>query len=501
MTASTGAAAPPPAQRVAINTVLRAATEVLGKVATLVLTIVMIDQLGKGPVGDFAFALAVTQVYWPIAGFGLDRLLLREIAVDPKKADTLVPQLNAFKLSVGAVCTIAGTLLVASLDRGSAVTWTTAILGVTLVATLIGATAQSVFMAHERTQDFFLAALPVKVAGSIFGIAVLLLGGGIVAVATTSLAAAALGIVIGWTLLARKYATNGARVGGTPRSWGYLAKRSGPWGLQEIFGQIIFRAGMIVIFLYAGAEATADFRLAYQLLEASLFIPWSVGTSVLPLIARATHQNAATEGSAPATSSDDPDLPTITRAGLELVLALMLPLAVLMAICAHPILTTIYPGDSGVAAAKLLPLLAGASVAYAVGHIAGLVALAHLPGRRTVEITAMAAAFCLLLLLLLVPAEGARGAAIASLATELALALLTLRLAAQAAGWAIARGVLSIPLIGAAVMAIAVMPVRDNLVLSVLAGAGAYLVVVGGLEYRRKGAAWMVVSSLLRSKR
>lgn len=504
MTATPDAAAPPPAQRVAINTVLRAAAEILGKVATLVLTVVMIHKLGDEPFADFAFALAVTQLYWPIAGFGLDRLLLREIAIDPSKADGLIPQLNAFKLVVGAICTVVGALLVASLDRGSDVTWTTVILGVTLVATLFGATAQSVFMAHERTQDYFVAALPVKVAGSILGIFVLVAGGGIIAVATTSLIAALFGIGIGWALLIRKYHVRGMKLGGTPRTWGALARRSGPWGVQEIFGQVIFRAGIIVLYLFAGKSATTDYRLAYQLMEASLFVPWSVGTSVLPLIARAKSigKNGADAPADPLAEPvpeprpDDPPLPAITRAGIELVLALMLPVAVLMVICAHPLLTTIFASD-GAAAAALLPYLGLASIAYAVGHIAGLVALAHLPGRRTIEITAIAALFSVVLLLLLVPSREAEGAAIAALATETLLAALTVGLAARAAGWGIVKSLVSIPLLGAFVMAIVVTPVRDDLLLSIVLGSLAYVLVVGLLEYRRKGAAWTVVRSLL----
>ncbi len=477
----------PPTRRVAVNTALRAAAEVLGKVATLVLTIVMLSQLGPGAVGDFGFALAVTQLYWPLAGFGLDRLMLRHIAIEGDDATArMVPQLNAMKLCVGLVCIVVGTSAVYLATDDDTVTLVTLILGFTLLATLIGATAQSVFMAKERTQDYFFAALPVKVIGAFLGIAVLLLGGGLLAVAWTSLVAALLGIGIGWWLLGRKYGQPPAGLAGTPRTWWPLAREAGPWGMQEVFGQITFRVGIIVLYLYAGRSVTGEYRVAYQLLEATLFLPWSIGTSVLPIIARA--QRGKTVG-------DEPSLEAITRGSIELVIVLMIPIALVLGICAAPLLGLI--DDQAVPAADYLPYLAVASVVYGVGHLAGIVALSHLPGRRTVEATALAALFSVTVVLLLIPSEAARGAALAALATEVVLAALTLRLAVRAAGPSILRGMLSIGLVGGAVMAVVMWPLRDHLFLALLAGGTAYTVVVALLEYRRRGPAWELMRSIL----
>ncbi len=475
-----------------MNTTLRAAAEVLGKIATLVLTIVMLDQLGTGAVGDFGFALAVTQLYWPIAGFGLDRLMLRHIAIEGDEATArMVPQLNAMKLVVGLVCVVVGTAGVYVATGEETVTLVTLVLGFTLMATLIGATAQSVFMAKERTQDYFLAALPVKVIGAFLGIAVLLAGGGILAVAWTSLIAAVLGIGIGWWILGRKYGQPPAGLAGSPRTWWPLAREAGPWGLQEVFGQITFRVGIIVLYLYAGKTVTGEYRVAYQLLEATLFLPWSIGTSVLPIIARAQRGKS---------TGDEPSLEGITRGSFELVIVLMVPIAILLALCAKPLLLFVFD-EKAAPAADFLPYLAVASVVYGVGHLAGLVALSHLPGRRTVEATALAAIFSVTVVLLLVPSEAARGAALAALATEIVLAGLSLRLAIKAAGPSILRGMFSIGLVGGGVMVLVMWPLREHLLLALLAGGTAYAVVVTLLEYRRRGPAWELMRSLLPGSR
>ncbi|MBO9531364.1 MAG: oligosaccharide flippase family protein [Solirubrobacteraceae bacterium] len=484
--------APPPAHRVARNTALRAAAEILGKFATLALTSVMFIKLGTDAAGQFGFALAVSQLYWPIAGFGLDRLMLREIAIDNDQTANLVPKLNSFKLVVGLLCAVVGTLFV-SIDQGwGTVSSLTLILGLSLVATLIGATAQNVFMARERMEDFFLAALPVKVFSAIVGIVILLLGGGILAVGAASLFAAIVGVGIGWWILSSRYGQPPAALDRHPRTWLPLLRRSGPWGLQEVFGQITFRFGFILLFLTAGDAIAGEYRAGYQLLEATLFLPWSIAASVLPLVARSRRGEVSAEG--------EPSLEVITRSGIELVLALLLPIAVLLGLCAAPILKTIYT-SAALPAASYLPYLAAASVIYGVGHIAGLVALSHLPGRRTVEVMAISAIFSVAIVVALVPTHGAPGAAWAALATESVLSLLSLRLAVKAAGPTILLGFISTSTVAAAVMAAAVLPFRDDLIPSVLVGGCVYAVVLLALEYRRQGATWALMRRMVPGQR
>jgi O-antigen/teichoic acid export membrane protein len=479
--------AQPPAKRVARNTALRAAAEILGKFATLVLTIVLIAKLGIDASGQFAVALAISQLYWPIAGFGLDRLMLREVAIDPTQTAVMVPRLNAFKLLVGLLCIAVGTLYV-SIDQGwGTVSQLTLILGFSLVATLIGATAQNVFMAHERMEDYFIAALPVKVFSAIIGIAVLLLGGGLLAVGLSSVIAAIAGIGIGWWILSSRYHQAPATLDRHPRTWVPMLRTAGPWGVQEVLGQITFRFGIIVLFSSAGETVTGEYRSAYQLLEATLFLPWSIATSVLPIISRSTRGQS---------TGDEPALEVITRSAIELVLALMLPIAVILAFCAHPVLDAIYPA-SALPAASYLPLLAAGSVIYGIGHIAGIVALSHLPGRRTIEVMALTAAFAVVAVLILVPAHAGQGAAVAALATESVLTLLSLRLAFKAAGPHILLALISTSTVAGLAMAAAVYPFRDQLIPAVLVGGSVYAVVLLALEYRRQGATWMLMRSMV----
>ncbi len=178
------------------------------------------------------------------------------------------------------------------------------------------------------------------------------------------------------------------------------------------------------------------------------------------------------------------------------MLALLLPIAVIMGLCAGPLLETVYD-ERALPAASYLPFLAAAAVIYGIGHIAGIVALAHLPGRHTVRLMATTAGVSVIAVLALVPSMGAQGAALAALITETVLTALSVRLALRATGPQLLLGLFGTSLAAAAAMAAAVYPLRDQLVLACLAGGAVYAAVLLLLEYRRQGTTWMLLRSLV----
>ena len=72
----------PPAARVARNTTLRIAAEVISKITSVAFFVVLAREFSASGLGDWIFAMAVVQLLWPVAGFGLDRLMIREVARD-----------------------------------------------------------------------------------------------------------------------------------------------------------------------------------------------------------------------------------------------------------------------------------------------------------------------------------------------------------------------------------------------------------------------------------
>jgi O-antigen/teichoic acid export membrane protein len=490
----------PAASRVARNTVLRAAAEVIGKIASVVLFAYVARKLGREVLGDFVFAMAFTQLMWPVAGFGLDRMLLRDVARDRSVVDQRFYDIAGFKLVVGFLA-IAGCVGVAAIaGYSSRVLILVAILGAALVTVLLSSTAQTVFQAYEHNEFFFAAAVPNKIFASIFGVGVLLLGGNIIGVAIGNLAASLIGLVIAWALLYRYFRKPDLRV--HPRSWWRMARTSGPFGLQEVFGQIVFRFDTVLLSLMTSAFVVASYGAAYRLLEASLFLAWSVGNSVLPMysyLSKAADAEAEQHGETDAKPAavGQPSLERAFEGSLKFLLVIMVPVAVVLFVCAQPIISLIFGLPQYADAVTVLRWLAFAIVAYGIGHLSGLLILVHLPGRITVIITAVAAVFNTALNLVLIPMYKAEGAAIATLLTETSLAAAALFFAVRVSGPLRWRSILMGVITSGVAMGFVMSLFSTHLEFALPIGAVTYLVVLVAIESQTSRGDFQAVRQMI----
>jgi len=462
----------PAATRVARNTALRASAEVVGKLASVVLFAFIARKLGASTLGDFVFALAVVQIVWAVAGFGLDRMALRDIAKDHSAVDRLFADMNGIKLAVGLLGTGLVVAVVALLDYPGQVIALVVLLGLSLVAVLLSASAQTVFQAHERMEYYFYSAVPNKILAAFIGIAVLLVGGGIVAVAVGQLVAAVAGVAIAFFLLYRRFARPRPEL--RPRRWGRLAKKSAPFGMQEVLGQMIFRFDTVLLSLLTTSAVVGAYGAGYRILEATLFVAWSVGTSVLPMYSYLQPES-------------EPSLRRVFEGSLKFVTVLMVPLSLVMFVLAEPLVDLIYGLPEYAETVDVLRWLAFAILAYAVGHLAGILVLVRRPGRLTVISFAVVVVFNVVLNLMLIPRYGAEGAAAATLATEVLLALISLGLARPVVGIPSPLTVAGGSALAGGAMALAMLPLRDELLLALPAGALAYCGVLLLFESRSLG--------------
>lgn len=476
----------PPARRVARNTALRAAAEIVGKVASLVLFAFVARELGEGTLGDFVFALAMAQIIWAVAGFGLDRMLLRDVAREREPAiDRLFWNMVAFKFCAGVAGVTFSVLAVWLLGYSDTVQQLVAILGLSFIVVLIGSSAQTVFQAYERMEYYFYSAVPNKILAALFGIAALAAGGGIVAVAVGNLAAALLALVLAMLILGWRFARPSPSV--RPREWPGLARTSAPFGLQEVLGQIIFRMDIVLLSLFTTSAVVGAYGAAYRVLEATLFLAWSIGTSVLPMYSYLK-------------PGDDPSLERVFEASLKFVVIIMMPIAVVMLVCAEGLVNLIYGLPEFEGAVPVMRWLAFAIVAYGVGHLAGVLVLVRRPGRVTVKAMAAVAAFNIAITLALIGPFDAEGVAAATLATEVVLAATALALARPVTEVPSAWRVGGPALLASAVMAAVMLPVRGELLVALPLGSVAYLAVLALLEARRLGGDFAAIRGVLRSR-
>jgi O-antigen/teichoic acid export membrane protein len=454
--------------RLARNGALNASADVLAKVCSLVFFALIARRLGESTLGHYVFALAITSLIWSFAGFGLDRLALRDIARDPAVMERIaVPMamMKAFAAAAAALI-VALVLAVTGEDRES---WSLVlIIGGATALGMAASTAQTIFQAHERMEYVFLTKVPWALTSAIIGIAIILSGGGIVsATAGSALGVSVVGTVWAWSIVWRCFGHPhpGLRVG----EWPGLFRKAIPFSFQEMLGQVIFRFDTVLLAAIAASTVVGAYGAAYRMLESTLFIAWSIGFAVMPMF---SYLQAA-------------PLTHMFEGALKLVLVLMAPISAVLLVCAPAIIDVVYGLPDYQSSVEILRLLAPAVAVYRVGHIAGLLVLVRRRGRVTVTVAAVVAAVNLVACAVLIPAIEASGAAIATLISESLLALLGLILARRATGSTRFLWVAATPVLAAIAMGLAMWPVNDSLWLALPLGAVVYVGVLLALEAHR----------------
>lgn len=460
-----------PLARIARNGGLNASADVLTKLFALAFFTLIARSYGASSFGHYVFALATTSLIWVFGGLGLDRMATRDIARNPDAMRRLVVPLGVMKATFALLATgiLTGVLVLSGEDAEA--TRLVLILGSAVAFGLAASVVLSVFAANERMEYVFLVRVPWSLATTITGIVVILLGGSLELAASTASLGALVGLLLAWTVLLRHYGRP-ERVLRLPE-WPRILREAFPFGAQEMLGQVIFRLDIVILAAFAASAVVGDYGAAFRLIEATLFIAWSVGFAAEPMFAYVE----ADDGARPLTR--------ILEGASKLVLLVMAPIATVLCVCAEPIVSLLYGLDEHAAAVGLLQLLAPALAFYAVGHLAGLVVLLRRPARDTLLLSGGVAVINVVACLALIPAFEARGAAVSTLVAEGLLAAGGLLLCRRVTGPLRLRWTFGTPLAGAAVMALVMLPVAGDLWLAVPLGAVAYLATVALLEFRR----------------
>ncbi len=444
------------------NTLLRSGGDIVGKLASLVLFAVMARELSATDLGVFVFGLAFLQIATLPIDLGFDPYMLRRIAKERESIHTLFFDVISLKLVLtGPILVVAAGVLVVA-DYGELTRQVVAILAIGFVFETLADTIHAVFLAHERNGLVAAVSVVQRVTGAAAGLAVLTAGYGVVAVAATYSGAAAIGLVMAAVLLARRIGLP-RRIVAT-RGWPRLATMSLPFGLQDLFSVMLFRLDTVVLSLMATQAAVGRYGAAYRLLEASLFITYALMGAFVPMY----------------TYLDDKSEPTVGGAferSVKLALVVLVPIAVVFGVLAEPICRLVF-GAGLEDAAEPLRYLAPVVAMIGVVTLASALIVSRENPMIIVWSTAAIVVLNIALNVALIPGLAETGAAIAMLASEVALLLVVGPLAARAVGGVGWLRTITGPLIAGAVMITVLVPLYGVPLLAVAVASVAYLTVL-----------------------
>ncbi len=442
------------------NTGYRLVADVGSKVASLVLFVVMAREFGDSRFGVFTFALTFVILATTLANFGQDQILTREVARDRSRFSGYFANTLAVKivLATTSLAIAIGIAAVAGIDRETLEALL--LLGPAVTLELLMATCFASYQAFERLEFIPIALISQRFVTAAVGIAALLQGAGVVAVSAIYLGGSALGFGLALWFLVRKVARPQLEL--EPRRWPALMRAALAIGLAGVFAVVLFRIDTAMLAAFEPKDVVGDYGAAYRLLEATLFVAWSVGAAVYPVFSRLT-------------ATSDPPVGLVFERGLKLSVALTLPLAAGALVLAGPLIEVLY-GSSYDDAETALRLLAPAIALYPICYVTGYLLVSQDRQRILTWVYGLVALENVLANLVLIPWLSLDGAALGTSISQLLVAVALVAFARRTTGlirWGrIAGGPVLATLLAAGTMA----ALRHDLAVAVLAGTAVYLV-------------------------
>jgi len=457
------------ARRILANTAYRLLADVGSKLASIAFYVVMARELGAKSFGVFTFGLAFVILTTTLGNFGQDSVLTREVARDRTLLDRYFFNTLALKTVISAV-SLALALLIAEIVGVSSETRTVLLLlGPAVVLEILMKTCFAAFQAYERLEFIPIALVTQRTVTAIAGIAALLAGAGVVAVSAIYLAGAALGFALSLRLLLRRVVRPAFRI--ETGRWWPLMRAAAAIGTASVFAVVLFRADMTMLAAFKPAAVVGHYGAAYRLLEATLFVSWSVGSAVYPVFSRLS-------------PTSEPAVGFVFERSLKLVVALTLPLAAGALVLADPVVRLVY-GNEYATAANALRLLAPTIALYPVAYVAASLLVSQHRQRAMMIVYGLVALENILANFVLIPWLSLDGAALGTSLSQLLVTVALIVVAQQAAGgiqWARVAGG---PILATLAATVGMVLLRDEFAAAVAAGAVLYLAVLFAFERLR----------------
>ena len=401
--------------RVARNSVAPIMLNLFNRGIDMVFAIVMYRLLLPIDVGIYNFAIVLFVAFDILTNFGLDVLLIREVSQRRHWSGRYLYTSSLFRLLLSAAGAplLAGFLLLWQASGAQSISGegllAIGLLYIGLFPASLSKGMTSLFYANEEAEKPAAIATFTTLSKAVLGVIMLLMGEGIVGLAAVSIFNNCL------TLLALLW-TGRKLIGGIGsllpdlRLLAQMTRESFPLMLNHLLATIFFQVDIVILQALKGAAVVAQYGTAYKWLLAINIVPAFFTQAIFPALSRQAKDDRAA-------------LSRSYRFGIKLLFAMTLPLAVGFTALAQP-LTLILAGapylpDGAIA----LQLMIWSIPIGWMNSLTQYTLIALGLQRMITRAFAFAVLFNLAANLLFIPRFGFQAAAIATIASELALFL------------------------------------------------------------------------------
>lgn len=415
------------ARKVAQNTGWLIGERVLRMVGALAVTIWVIRYLGPVDFGILAYAMSLSLIAEVVAGLGVTSIVVRELVQHPEEERELLGSAFVVRFLSGLVMGVSA-LLFTWLADGDPRTVAVVAIAVSVVPLHALGTFDQAFQARMQSRLSVTARTAGFVASTLAKVVLLLSGASVVAFAV----AIALERVVASAGFVVLYARSGRSPFSLKAQWWRaraILRESWPLAIASVAAMISLRIDQVMLKQMSTEHELGIYAAAARLSEVWYFVPVALGTALFPALVGATTDRATYERR--------------LQVALDIAVWLAIALAIGVTIFADFGIGLVY-GSAFEGSASILRLQVWAGPFVFMGVIIGRSLLAQGLQRFDAIRYVVGAPINVALNLVLIPAYGGAGAALATLLSYGIVAYLAPLAYARtrSEGWAMTRALL-----------------------------------------------------------
>lgn len=340
---------------IARNTILLSVSQVAARGIGFVYVILVARFLGVHDFGVYSFTLAFIYNFIPIADFGIERLVLRDISRDGGKASYYLSRLLPLRLGLALLAYLLAIGFGVLLGQNLRQIIYLAIFGLALIPYSLVFLFSSIFNAKEKMEYMALANIVQVVLTAVIGGIFIFLELGLIWVLFAYPLANSLVCTLFFCLAGKWGLPLGWKIDW--RFWKESLRESWVFAALIILAVFYLRLSTVMVNLIEGAVSTGLYSSGYKFAEALILVPQSIALALFPLSSRLIAQ-------------DKEKLRRVYKKSLVVLFASSLPFALVLALGSRLIINIAY-GSDYLPAVPVFGILGVGVVLFFINSLAG----------------------------------------------------------------------------------------------------------------------------------
>jgi len=389
--------------KIAKNTIFLSSANIVGRLIGFFYFLFLARFLGVASFGIYNFTLAFVYNFVPVADFGLERLVLRDISRNPEKISYYLSRLLPLRLLLSLVAYILILVLAMVLGQSWIQISYLAIFGLFIFPYSFTYLLTSFLNAQEKMKYMALAVVMGQSLVFLLGVVFVLLkfplaiiflagvGGQMLVALFFLLKAKSWGLSLGWVIDKKFFQKALAQ------SWAFA--------FLLILSVFYLRLSLLMVGFLKGDYATGLYGSAFKFIEAMVLIPQSLALALFPLSSRLFLE-------------DKKRLLKIYQKGLGILFLFSLPFALVLGFSPQLIIRLAY-GVDYLSAASVMAILGISAILFFLNSLPGNIIQNSPKFKRFLPWAVLNSLLALLFCLFLIPRFGIIGAAWAVIGGEI----------------------------------------------------------------------------------